>query len=204
MQTRIAGLLIALALQLPGAALAEPAATLDARGEADGAPQHPRWALWLNTLGGAHSGGGPGGAGSLGVTYRILPWLQPELSVGAGALSAAPVDFFNRIVFGVRLNLPREGVQPYLWLAAPHIHEVSLEKAAADPVGAVLSLSRTVTHRQSLEAGLGINVPFHTGATQGSPGQRWEFSARVTGIGFVDSSGSRGWVAAELGLGLPL
>ncbi|MFN7135039.1 MAG: hypothetical protein ACK4N5_23385 [Myxococcales bacterium] len=184
--------------------LAAGAAEADAKAQLSRSVEPSRWTLWLNTLGGAHSAGGGGGVGSLGVTWKPLWWLQPELAVGVGAQRAAPLDFINRFVFGTRLNFAREGATPYLWLAAPHIHETALAAAQRDPVGAVLSLSRTVHHRQAGELGFGVDVPFRTGVSSFNDGQQWNVSARLSGIGFLDANGPRAWVAAEVGLGLPL
>lgn len=167
------------------------------------APAPGKWELWASTLGGYHfDAGGGGGQGSLGVTYRLAPWLQPELGLGAG-MYARPADFVLRIAAGARVQLPREGVAPYLWLAANHLHEVGFDEAKADPLGAALSYSRAVRHRQGFEAGLGVNIPLDDGGSRAGK-QRWDLSFRLSALGMIDSGGPRTWALAELGLGLPL
>lgn len=99
-----------------------------------------------------------GGTGTVGISFRVLPFLRPELVLGTG-LYDGPFDLVTFLRVGVRGELPIEfPLRPYLWVAFAHNHETQMAHVAQHPVDAILGTSdHGVGHRTGVEFGLGAS-----------------------------------------------
>ena len=99
-----------------------------------------------------------GGTGTLGISFRVLSFLRPEVVLGYGIFDG-PFDLVTLIRAGVRGELPIEfPVRPYIWVAFAHNHEVPMAMVAMHPVESLLGTSEHGTHHRSgIEFGGGIS-----------------------------------------------
>lgn len=157
--------------------------------ESAAAPEPPPlWEAFIALSGGAQPEYGAfAGTGRIGLNRKVTSWLRPELQLFSGG-SNGPNTFFNGIRLGTRLELPREGAIPYLWLGFAHAHETSFENARRAPVSVSLGLSEDgVIHRTGLDVGLGV---------------AWEFSKVRPGT-LPGRLGLRASMVSLLGSGAP-
>jgi hypothetical protein len=99
-----------------------------------------------------------GGTGTLGISFRVLSFLRPEVVLGYG-LFDGPFDLVTIIRAGLRGELPLNfPVRPYVWVAFAHNHEVPMDMVALHPVESLLGTSEHGTHhRTGIEFGGGVS-----------------------------------------------
>ncbi len=116
------------------------------------------WELSVGVTGGIRSGGlGAVGSGIAALDYKVGSYFRPEIQVGLGAYGA-PFELGSRLRVGTRIEYPRDGVVPYVWIAFAHQHESTWTNVRSDPVPLVLGLSENgVNHRSGGEVGLGLS-----------------------------------------------
>lgn len=143
-------LALALAAQSSAATTAEP----------------PRTYAWPGASLGPRLGHGGIGMGEIGVSYRLVDWLEPEAVIGIGAHAMLPdgarMQVIDRFSFGVRVVAPIETLRPFLWLALHHEHQAEWAAVLDNPVGTTLGISTEgVAHYTGVEGGLGTALTFH-------------------------------------------
>ena len=156
-------LILALAL-----ALSPPVAHVDDV-LVDGALAVPRMYAWPGTSVGPRFTQGGVGLVDIGVSYRLVDWLEPEAVIGFGGHAVLPtgttpldrVQLVDRFSFGTRIVAPLEGMRPFLWLALHHEHQAEWDAVMKNPVGSTLGVSSEgVSHYTGAEAGVGTAVQF--------------------------------------------
>ncbi len=115
---------------------------------------------WPGTSVGPRFTDGGTALGSLGISYRLNDWIEPEAFVGMGLHGFDDIQVIDRFSFGSRFVLPVDGLRPFLWLALHHEHQAQWGAVLKNPVGASLGISAVgVAHYTGAEAGVGVAVP---------------------------------------------
>lgn len=101
----------------------------------------------------------------LGVSYRLVEWLEPEAVIGIGGHAVLPhnahAQVIDRFSFGTRIVAPIDELRPFLWLALHHEHQAEWAAVLANPVGTTLGISAEgVAHYTGMEAGIGTALAF--------------------------------------------
>lgn len=125
----------------------------------------PRTYAWPGTAVGPRFTQGGVGLAQIGVSYRLVEWLEPEAVIGIGMHSVLPTlestQVVDRFSFGARIIAPMEGMRPFLWLALHHEHQAEWDAMMKNPVGSMFGVSSEgVSHYTGMEAGLGTALQF--------------------------------------------
>jgi hypothetical protein len=129
----------------------------------------PRMYAWPGTAIGPRFTQGGVGLGQIGVSYRLVEWLEPEAVIGIGAHAVLPtastpidrVQIVDRFSFGTRIIAPMEGMRPFLWVALHHEHQAEWDAMMKNPIGSTLGVSSEgVSHYTGAEAGVGTALQF--------------------------------------------
>jgi hypothetical protein len=130
------------------------------RGETAPSADTP-WEVWMGVLGGVHPDSMGGGAvGELGIDRKVGRYFRPEFDIGLGAY-AAPTLVQTHFRIGTRVEYPRRGIVPYLWVAFAHQHESAWSDFVSEPLADLLTLSmHGVNHRSGVELGGGASYDF--------------------------------------------
>jgi hypothetical protein len=146
------------------------AAPLAAQGSATSHPEEKKERLGAGDVGQLHLGVstsagvrpevvGAGGQANFQLSYRALPWLSPEMILGAGFFNL-PTQITNRFAFGARFIWPQKNVDPFLWAAFNHSHETYFDAVMRNPVPALMATAEDgVNHRSGVELGVGAAIP---------------------------------------------
>jgi len=131
----------------------------------DAADAVPRTYAWPGTSVGPRFTDGGVGMVEIGLSYRLVDWLEPEAVVGIGAHAVLPdgarLQVIDRFSFGTRVVAPLDGMRPFLWLALHHEHQGEWAAVLANPIGSTLGISTDgVAHYTGVEAGLGTALQF--------------------------------------------